>query len=164
MSGWEKILFRIQFCHLLIFFTSSGFFRLKWIEGITNIHPRPQLLKSNMRVSRKQKFSKKVIVKKYILCENFKNLKEKKFLDIRRWSDKLSFEALFVQIGCEFCEILHVYVSFRFWLHFFFRDKTRNFEGTSKRFTFRQSEHQHFSDALWDSFKVSVRITPVFIL
>ena len=48
--------------------------------------------------------TKKNLLKKYILCENFKIKKNNFFLNTRMWSDMFPFET-FAEIGWEFSEI-----------------------------------------------------------
>ena len=81
-----------------------GFFSSKYKAVVINFHFRPHLLKSNIYVGRKQKkltskntFFMKVLIKK----TNF-------FLKIKRSSNKLSYETLFVENGRELFEIFHL--------------------------------------------------------
>ena len=87
------------------FFNFSVFiFYVKWIEGFINFHLRPHFLKWNVYVGREQNFSKKCRKNEFFL--EILNWKKKHNFarNIRRQSDKLSFETLFIEIGWEFSE------------------------------------------------------------
>ena len=61
-------------------------------------HLRSNLLKSSMYGCRKQNLPRKVDVEKIFFLWKFEKLELKIFLNIRKWSGKLSMETLLVEI------------------------------------------------------------------
>ena len=72
------------------------------------------------------------------------------FSHIRRKSDKIQCETLFVEIGWEFFEVFDLgYLLGPGCAKKFLRNKMQSFEETLKRFTDPQSVHQDLSFELW---------------